>query len=125
MFGAAPVSKKRFGLNGAAEPVMGIVSRRPSIGTAASWFDGFAQVREPMTRDGTRMRRRPIDWARDVVLETSEPGSDEKHRARHKQRAAMAGVALQDRADGWRLLLGHELSHHIGGRGGGRGRSVP
>jgi hypothetical protein len=71
------------------------------------------------------MRRRPIDWARDVVLETSEPDSDDECHARHKRRAAMVSVALQDRADGWRLLLGHELSHHMGGRGGGQGRSVP
>jgi len=53
---AAPPSKKRIGLNRASEPAMGIVSRSPSIGTTASWFDGLLQVRDPMTWGGARMR---------------------------------------------------------------------
>ncbi len=56
MFGAAPVSKKRIGLNRAPEPVMGIVWRSPSIGTAASWLGGLVQVRDLVTRGGARMR---------------------------------------------------------------------
>jgi len=78
---------------------MRIVSRRPLIGTAASWSDGLAQVRDPMTRGGARMRWRPTDRARDAVFQTSEPGNDKEHHARHKRFAAMAGVAFQDRAD--------------------------
>ena len=104
---------------------MGIVSRRPSIGTAASWFDGFVQVRDSTTRCGARTRWCPIDWARGAVFETSEPGSDDECRARHKRAAAVAGVALQDSAERQRPRLGHELSHHMGRRGGGQGRSVP
>ena len=93
---AAPVSKKRIGLNRAPEPAMGIVSRRPLIGTAASWSDGLAQVRDPMTRGGAWMRWRPTDRARDAVFQTSEPGNDKERCARHKRAAAMAGVAFQD-----------------------------
>ncbi len=125
MFGAAPVSKKRIGLNRPPEPVMGIVSRGPSIGTAASWFGGLTQMRDPMTRGGARMYWRPIDRARDAVSETSELGSDGERRARHDRAAAMVGVALFDSAKGFWPRLGHELSHHIGGRGGGQSRSVP
>ncbi len=104
---------------------MGIVWRSPSIGTAASLFDGLVQVRDPMARGGVRMHWRSIDRVRDAVFETSELSGGEERRARHKVVAAMVGVALQDRADGWRPRLGHELSHHIGGRGGGQGRNVP
>jgi hypothetical protein len=39
--------------------------------------------------------------------------------------AAIADVALPDGAKGWRSRLGHELSHHVGGRGGGQGCNVP
>ena len=104
---------------------MGIVSRCPLIGIAASWCDGLAQVQDPMTRGCARMRWRPTDRARDAVFQTSEPGNDKERHGRHKEAAAMAGVALQNSADGSRPRLGHELSHHIGGRGGGQGRSVP
>ncbi len=75
---------------------MGIVSRSPSIGTTASWFDGLVQVRDPMTWGGARMRSHPIEWARDAGFETGELDSDGEHRARHKRAAAMARVALQD-----------------------------
>jgi len=78
---------------------MGIVSRSPLIGTAASWFGRLVQVRDRMTRGGAWMRWRPTDRVRDAVFLTSEPGSDKEHRARHKRAAAMAGVALQGRAD--------------------------
>ena len=78
-----------------------------------------------MTRGGARVRWRPTDRARDAGFEISKLGSDEKRRARHKVVAAIVGVALQDSADRWQPRLGHELSHHIGGRGGGHGRSVP
>jgi len=71
------------------------------------------------------MRWRLTDRARDAVFQTSELGSDEERRARHKVVAAIVGVALQDRADGSRPRVGHELSHHIGERGGGQGRIVP
>ncbi len=125
MLGAAPVSKKWIGLNRAAKPVMGIVSGGPSIGTAASWFHGFAQAWELLARGGARMCWRPIDRARDAVFENSKAGSDDERRARQKRIAAIVGVALRDRADGSRPRVGHELSHHIGGRGGGHGRSLP
>ncbi len=78
---------------------MGIVSRRPSIGTAVSWFDGFAQVRGLVTRGGARMRSHPIEWARGAGFESGELDSDGEHRARHKRAATMVGVALQGRAD--------------------------
>ncbi len=75
---------------------MGIVSRRPLIGTAASWSDRLAQVWDPMTGGCARMRWRPTDRVRDAVSEISELSSDEKRRARHKVVAAIVGVALQD-----------------------------
>ncbi len=75
---------------------MGIVSRRPLIGTAASWSDGLAQVRDPMTRGCARMRWCATDRARDAVFEISELGNDKERHARHKRAAAMAGVAFQD-----------------------------
>jgi len=68
---------------------------------------------------------RPTDRARDAVFLTSEPGSDKERGARRKRAAAMVGVALQDSANRCRPRLGHELLHHIGGPGGGQGRSVP
>ena len=79
---------------------MGIVLRRPLIGTAASWFNGLAQVRDPMTRGDAWMRWRTTDRARDAIFDTSELGSDKQRRARHKLVAAMADVALQDSASG-------------------------
>ena len=72
MFGAAPVSKKRIGLNLAAKPAMGIVSRGPSIGSAAGWFHGMARGRKLLARGGARMRWRPIDQARDSVVQGSD-----------------------------------------------------
>src|SRR3954469_4953515 len=36
----------------------------------------------------------------------------------------VAGVAWQDIVDGGRRWLGHELLHHMGGHGGGRGGRV-
>ena len=71
------------------------------------------------------MRWRTINRGRDAVFEASEPGNNKERRARRKRATAMAGVALQDSADRSRPRLGHELSHHMGGRGGGYGRSVP
>jgi hypothetical protein len=38
---------------------------------------------------------------------------------------AVFGVALPDRAESERRALGHELSHHIGGRDGGSGFRMP
>ncbi len=104
---------------------MGIVSRRSLIGTAASWFEDLVQAQTSMTWGGAWMRLHPTEWARGVGFETGGLDCDGEHRARHKRAAAVAGVALQNSADGQRPRLGHELSHHIGGRGGGQGRSVP
>ncbi len=104
---------------------MGIVSRSPSIGTDAGWLDGFAQMQDPMAQGCARILWRPIDRARDAVFGLSDLVSNIECLAWHKVVTAIVGVALQDRADEWRPRLGHELSHHIGGRGGGQGRSVP
>jgi hypothetical protein len=71
------------------------------------------------------MRWRPIDRAREAVFQTNELGNDGKCRLRHELLAADFGVASRDGPNGWRQRLGHELSHHIGGRGGGQGGSVP
>jgi len=38
---------------------------------------------------------------------------------------AVGGVAGQDGADSKRRSLVHELSHHMGGRGGGQGGRMP
>ena len=53
MFGAAPVSKKRIGLNRAPEPVMGIVWRSLPIGTAANWCELVRRMHADAGSDGT------------------------------------------------------------------------
>ena len=100
MFGAAPVSKKRIGLDRAPELVMGIVWRSPSIGTAASWCGGSTQMLDPMARGGARMRWRSSDRARDAVFENSEAGSDGEDPSRQKRvvahcRRCLAGQSLR------------------------------
>jgi hypothetical protein len=71
------------------------------------------------------MRWRPIDRAREANFQTSELGNDRNRRPGHELLAAVFGVASRDESNGWPQRLDHELSHHIGGRGGGRGCSVP
>jgi hypothetical protein len=125
---AAPVSKKRIGLNRAPNLPMGFVWRGPSIMTVASRPEGFAQIGQvghSVRRRGILMCWGPTDHPREAACETCEPGNNGESRERPAVLAAIVDVALRKGAKGWRQRLCHELSHHIGGRGGGHGDSLP
>ena len=123
--GAASVSKKRIGLNLAAIPPMGLASLSPSVGAAVDWCDQPARMQHSTRRLGARMLRRPVNRLGEAIFGHHGRDDDEARRTRRELVAAISSVALRDGANSWRSRLGHELSHHIGGRGGGQGCNVP
>jgi len=71
------------------------------------------------------MRRRPIGQLCEAVGRPRVAVHRGTHRLRRRLVGAVYGVAWQDRAYGWGQWRDHELSHHIDGRGGGCGLTMP
>jgi len=125
VLGAAPVSTKRIGLNGAAKPPMGFAQRVPWTGTVACRRDEVPRMQDCMARNGSRTMQHAIDRQHNAVFEINALDDGEEYSARHELVAAASGVALLSSAAGWHRRLGHEVSRHMGWRGGGHGCSLP
>ena len=103
---------------------MGFALAGLSIGTAVGRSERPAWIRRSTRPVGARVDWRPVDRPETGLLPPALVAAVYKRGARRKLVAAIADVALHYSGNGWRLRLGHEVSHHIGGRGGGQGRNV-
>ena len=90
--GAAPVSKKRIGLNLAAIPPMGFASLSPAVGAAVDWSDRPTRMLGSTCRLGARMLRRPVNWIGGAILGHHCRNHDEERRARRE--LLVANLAL-------------------------------
>ena len=66
-----------------------------------------------------------MEWQIGAVGKLHRLAGDDPGEAGHALVGAAVAVACQDWADEEGRVTGHELSHHIGGRGGGCGLRTP
>jgi hypothetical protein len=122
--GAAPVSKNRLGLSRGPPTSMGIVAAR-LFDVARCEVAGRDHAGASIGATSCcRGRWRWMDRVRGSVCRARHVLCGEQCGARHTLVGAVFGGAWQDRAGGGRRAPVHELSHHIGGRGGGCGRRM-